>query len=88
VSEAKSQGNVVAKGGVTAIIKLLRKAGPVVYRAAARAATKGRNAFVRWVNSLSNFNPLKWAIKSLPSSVMWELVEYLASHVPVARRVS
>ena len=88
MSQAKSQGHVVAQGGATAIIKLLRKAGPVVYRAAARAARKGRSAFVRWANSLSSLNPLKWAIKSLPSTVMWELIDYLASHMPVAKRVS
>jgi hypothetical protein len=80
-ADAKAEGAKIARGGIGPIIKLLKKYGPKIFRAAVKAAKQGRAAFVRWVNSLSNFNPLKWAIKGLPSTVLMELISWLASQL-------
>ncbi|MEU4208956.1 hypothetical protein AB0F13_02940 [Streptomyces sp. NPDC026206] len=43
-----------------------------------KAAKKGAGAFNDWVNGLSNWNPVKWAIKGAPSELLYELIRYLA----------
>jgi hypothetical protein len=74
--EARARGQALARGKVSAIINLLKKS-PALFRAAVKAAKAGRNAFNRWVNGLSNFNPAKWAIKGLPSYLVGELIDQL-----------
>jgi hypothetical protein len=81
--DAKAEGQRIAAGGIRIIIRLLKKNGPKIYRAAVKAAKQGRAAFNRWVNGLSGLNPLKWAIKGLPSIVATELISWLASQFSV-----
>ncbi|MFH8616198.1 hypothetical protein ACH4E8_14135 [Streptomyces sp. NPDC017979] len=40
-------------------------------------AKKGYTGFMRWVDSLSNFNPIKWAIKAMPNYMVMELIDYI-----------
>ncbi|MGY0068679.1 hypothetical protein ACWZEH_18135 [Streptomyces sp. QTS137] len=77
---ARAEGERVAQGKLGALKKLLKKSQPV-FKAAVKAAKKGKAAFDRWVNSLSNFNPVKWAIKASPSYVVSELIAWLAQQV-------
>jgi hypothetical protein len=49
-----------------------------LYREAVKAAKGGPRSFNRWVNRLSNFNPIKWAIKGLPSATRAALIAFLA----------
>jgi hypothetical protein len=77
-AEARAQGERAAKGRLSAIIRLLKKSRRL-YRAAVKAAKRGRGAFNRWVNSLSNFNPVKWAIKALPDVILFQLIDWLSS---------
>ncbi|GHE27721.1 hypothetical protein GCM10017673_32450 [Streptosporangium violaceochromogenes] len=76
--EARQEGEVAAAGGLAGIIALLRRLGVAVWRAAVQAAKRGRGAFMDWVNSLSPFNPLKWAIKLLPDVILHQLIDWLA----------
>ncbi|MFD3582815.1 hypothetical protein [Streptomyces sp. NPDC058683] len=39
------------------------------------------SAFTKWVNGLSNFNPVKWAIKASPEYIVIQLIEWLANQV-------
>src|SRR5207245_2114940 len=59
--DARSEGERIAskgpRGALSVIIRLLKKSGPLL-RAAVRAAKKGHRAFMKWVNDLSNFNPV------------------------------
>ncbi|MGW7414605.1 hypothetical protein [Streptomyces sp. NPDC054863] len=72
---------VQAKGISKLAKKLIQKIVNSKYgKAAIKAAKKGRAAFKRWVNSLSNWNPLKWAIKAAPAYVIDEIITYLVSH--------
>jgi hypothetical protein len=48
------------------------------YRAAMKAAKGGPRSFNRWVDRLSNFNPIKWAIKGLSSQTRAALIAFLA----------
>ncbi|MFK0050111.1 hypothetical protein ACIQU4_39610 [Streptomyces sp. NPDC090741] len=41
------------------------------------AAKGGYGSFVGWVESLSNWNPAKWAIKALPGYAVQELIDYI-----------
>jgi hypothetical protein len=76
VKEARAQGESLARArGVGAVIKLIVKSG--LHKQAWRAAKKGVKAFKGWVDGLSNFNPVKWAIKALPSTALHALVEQL-----------
>ncbi|MET9513458.1 hypothetical protein ABZX62_34290 [Streptomyces flavidovirens] len=64
---------------------LVKKAWDAIKRAglakkAWEAAKKGQTGFVAWVNSLSNWNPAKWAIKALPGYMVQELIAYILTH--------
>jgi hypothetical protein len=85
--QAKSQGQVAARGGIGTVIKLLRRSGPL-FRAAVKAAVKGARAFDRWVDSLSSFNPVKWAIEALPQTLLLELIDYLSREKSVGQRTA
>ena len=90
LSEASTKAetfSVAAGGRIRPLIELLKKS-PQLLRAAAREARKGYEAFMKWVNSLSNFNPVKWAIKGSPSYVVWELIDWLLSNVPMTEEQS
>lgn len=56
----------------------IKKAG--LAKKAWQAAKKGQTGFVAWVNSLSNWNPAKWAIKALPGYMVQELIAYILTH--------
>ncbi|MEU3533462.1 MULTISPECIES: hypothetical protein [Streptomyces] len=78
-AEGEAQSGLVAvKGKAGAVIALLKKS-PGLFKAAVKAAKKGARAFESWVNSLSNWNPVKWAIKSAPDAIIWEVIKYLAN---------
>ncbi|WP_172638963.1 hypothetical protein [Streptomyces tailanensis] len=78
---AITQGGVEAQGLGSAARKLVDKIVNSRYgKAAIKAAKKGRAAFKNWVDSLSNFNPLKWAIKAAPAYVIDEVITYLVNH--------
>ncbi|MEV5510219.1 hypothetical protein [Streptomyces orinoci] len=62
---------------VQKIISLLKRS-PGMYKSAVKAAKKGGSSFRHWVNSLSDWNPVKWAIKGAPEYIFWELVRYLS----------
>ncbi|WP_055531700.1 hypothetical protein [Streptomyces graminilatus] len=79
-AEAKAEGQRVALGRLGALQRLLEKSKPL-FKAAVKAAKRGAVAFNNWVNSLSNFNPVKWAIKGSPGFVVQELIEWLANQV-------
>lgn len=73
--------SIQVKGMSSLAKKLVQKIIKSKYgKAAIKAAKKGRAAFKRWVNSLSNWNPLKWAIKAAPAYVLDEIISYLISH--------
>lgn len=78
---ARQEGEAAAAGGLSGVIALLRRLGAAVWRAAVWAAKKGPAAFMNWVNSLSVFNPLRWAIKALPGSILSELIIWLAGQI-------
>jgi hypothetical protein len=59
------------------IIRALR-AIRKLYAEAVRAAKGGPRSFNRWVNQLSNLNPIKWAIRGLPSQARAALIAFLA----------
>ncbi|GAB2803976.1 hypothetical protein GCM10027073_40680 [Streptomyces chlorus] len=71
---------MVAQGKLGALKTLLKKSKPL-FKAAVEAAKKGKAAFDRWVNSLSNLNPFKWAIKASPSYIISELIAWLVQQV-------
>ncbi|MGY3203054.1 hypothetical protein [Streptomyces sp. TE5632] len=77
---ARAEGERVAQGKLSALKELLKKSKPL-FKEAVKAAKKGKAAFDRWVNSLSNLNPVKWAIKASPSYVITELIAWLAQQV-------
>ncbi|MEE6264321.1 hypothetical protein V2E29_01520 [Streptomyces diastatochromogenes] len=65
-----------AAGKFGNIINLLKKS-PDLMKAAVKAAKKGARAFENWVSSLSNWNPVKWAIKAAPEYLILQLIDYL-----------
>lgn len=76
-----AQSDVGAKRIGGAAKKLVNKIVKSKYgKAAIKAAKKGRKAFKKWVDSLSNWNPLKWAIKAAPAYVIDEVISYLISN--------
>ncbi|MEV7863755.1 hypothetical protein AB0O86_34450 [Streptomyces hirsutus] len=77
---ARAEGELVAQGKLSALKTLLKKSKPL-FKAAVNAAKKGKAAFDRWVNSLSNLNPVKWAIKASPNYIITELIVWLAQQV-------
>ncbi|MFF0106078.1 hypothetical protein [Streptomyces hirsutus] len=79
-ASARAEGERVAQGKLSALKELLKKSKPL-FKAAVKAAKKGKAAFDRWVNSLSNFNPVKWAIKASPNYIITELIAWLAQQV-------
>jgi hypothetical protein len=80
-SAARAEGERAARGGKLSALKELLKKSPALFKAAVKAAKKGAAAFERWVNSLSNFNPVKWAIKATPGVIISELIAWLAQQV-------
>ncbi|MET8608782.1 hypothetical protein ACIQV1_29125 [Streptomyces rubiginosohelvolus] len=76
-----ANGEVRAQG-VGALIKAaweaIKKAG--LAKKAFNAAKKGQTGFTKWVDSLSNFNPAKWAIKALPGYAVQELITYILNN--------
>ncbi|MFF4604017.1 hypothetical protein ACFY12_14980 [Streptomyces sp. NPDC001339] len=78
-SESGDQHRVkrAAGGKLGSLIALLKKS-PGLMKAAVNAAKKGARSFEGWVNSLSNWNPVKWAIKATPEYIMFQLIDYLA----------
>jgi hypothetical protein len=77
---ARAEGERVALGKLSALKALLKKSQPL-FKAAVKAAKRGKAAFDNWVNSLSNFNPVKWAIKGSPSYIVSELIAWLAQQI-------
>ncbi|GCD46698.1 hypothetical protein [Streptomyces paromomycinus] len=65
-----------ASAKVEALKALFKKSGDLLKPAIA-AAKRGTDAFNRWVNSLSNWNPAKWVIKASPGMVLDELIGWL-----------
>ncbi|KWT59236.1 hypothetical protein ADL21_24975 [Streptomyces albus subsp. albus] len=65
-----------ASAKVEALKALFKKSGDLLKPAIA-AAKRGTDAFNRWVNSLSNWNPAKWVIKASPGMVIDELIGWL-----------
>jgi hypothetical protein len=65
---------------VVKAIRAVRK----FYIAAVKAAKAGPRAFNRWVDGLSDFNPIKWAIKGLSNHMRAELIAWLARQNVVA----
>ncbi|MEU8888800.1 hypothetical protein [Streptomyces sp. NPDC048442] len=63
-----------------AIKALLKKSGSL-FKAAVKNAKKGADAYRKWVDSLSNFNPVKWTLKALPGAVQYEIIDWLAKQV-------
>ncbi|MFD3873961.1 hypothetical protein [Streptomyces sp. NPDC058623] len=63
---------------VKAAWEAIKKAG--LGKKAWEAARKGANAFNAWVDSLSNFNPVKWAIKAIPGYAIQELITYILNN--------
>ena len=83
---ARAEGRrLAASGKLALIIRLLKKSKPLL-RAATKAARRGVKAFKRWANGLSNFNPLKWAIKVLPNAALMQLIDWLDSQASVRAR--
>ncbi len=75
------KAGVQARGISSAAKKLAEKIAKSKYgKKAIAAAKKGRNSFKSWVNGLSNFNPLKWAIKAAPAYILDEVISYLVNH--------
>ncbi|MFG2889147.1 hypothetical protein [Streptomyces sp. NPDC048248] len=78
---ADVKAGVQARGISSAAKKLAEKIAKSKYgKKAIAAAKKGRNSFKSWVNGLSNFNPLKWAIKAAPAYILDEVISYLVNH--------
>ncbi|MGW4646669.1 hypothetical protein [Kitasatospora sp. NPDC004289] len=63
-----------------AIKALLKKSGSL-FKAGIRAAKNGADAYRKWVDSLSNLNPLKWTLKALPGAVQLEVIDWLAQQI-------
>ncbi|MFF7234622.1 hypothetical protein [Streptomyces sioyaensis] len=78
--EAQQDGRAssLAGGTLGSLINLLKKS-PGLFKAAAKAAKGGTRSFERWTNSLSNWNPVKWAIKSAPDYIIYQLIDYLVN---------
>ncbi|MEV7466137.1 hypothetical protein AB0O20_06430 [Streptomyces kronopolitis] len=68
----------LAGGKLGSLINLLKKS-PGLLKAAVKAAKGGARAFEKWTNSLSNWNPVKWAIKSAPDYIIYQLIDYLVN---------
>ncbi|MCX4729840.1 hypothetical protein [Streptomyces sp. NBC_01363] len=76
-----TQSDVGAKRIGGAAKKLVNEIVKSKYgKAAIKAAKKGCKAFKKWVGSLPNWNPLKWAIKVAPAYVIDEVISYLISN--------
>lgn len=63
---------------IKAAWEAIKKAG--LAKKAWEAAKKGVNGFNSWVNSLSNWNPAKWAIKAIPGYAVQELITYILNN--------
>ncbi|MFI5803677.1 hypothetical protein [Streptomyces sp. NPDC051561] len=81
VAELQDQQQVLrASAKVEAAKALLKKSGSLL-KGAVKAAKKGADSYRKWVDSLSNFNPVKWTLKALPGAVQYELIDWLAKQV-------
>ncbi|MFE0422078.1 hypothetical protein [Streptomyces sp. NPDC058953] len=67
----------VTPESIKAIWNAIKKAG--LAKKAWEAAKKGRAAFMKWVDNLSSFNPVKWMIKALPTAAIDALIRYILS---------
>ncbi len=63
---------------VKAAWEAIKKSG--LAKKAWEAAKKGVTGFNDWVNSLSNWNPVKWAIKAVPGYAIPELISYILNN--------
>ncbi|MBT1184940.1 hypothetical protein HET69_13115 [Streptomyces sp. CJ_13] len=73
-----SNGEAGASVSLKPVWEAIKKSG--LARKAWEAAKKGQTGFVAWVDSLSNFNPAKWAIKALPGYMTQELITYILNN--------
>ncbi|MFJ3520763.1 MULTISPECIES: hypothetical protein [unclassified Streptomyces] len=85
-------GNTAAVGGpsngeaseagagklVKAAWEAIKKAG--LAKKAYEAAKGGMGSFMAWFNGLSDWNPVKWAIRAVPSWAIQELITYILNH--------
>ncbi|MFJ4869029.1 hypothetical protein [Streptomyces sp. NPDC088757] len=80
--DGPANGEAVAKAGAGKLVKAawdaIKRSG--MAKKAWEAAKKGQTGFVGWVDSLSNFNPLKWTIKALPGYAVQELIAYILNN--------
>ncbi|MEW1551831.1 hypothetical protein [Streptomyces tsukubensis] len=70
--------DVTPSVSVKAVWEAIKRAG--FAKKAWEAAKKGRAAFMNWVDSLSNWNPLKWTIKAMPTYMINELITYIINN--------
>ncbi|MCS0639101.1 hypothetical protein NX801_26350 [Streptomyces sp. LP05-1] len=63
---------------VKAAWEAIKKSG--LAKKAYEAAKKGQTGFIDWVDSLSSWNPVKWAVKALPGYMIQELISYIITH--------
>ncbi|MGW2441921.1 hypothetical protein ACWCY1_35175 [Streptomyces goshikiensis] len=73
-----SNGEAGASVSLKPVWEAIKKSG--LAKKAWEAAKKGQTGFVAWVNSLSDFNPAKWAIKALPGYMTQELITYILNN--------
>ncbi|MEU3353058.1 hypothetical protein [Streptomyces sp. NPDC037389] len=66
------------QGRLSGIIKMLKKS-PKHFKAAIKAAKRGWGAYQNWINSLPWYSPVKWALKTLPPQILWDLFQYLVN---------
>lgn len=66
-----------SSAAVKALIRVIKKLGPSAWKSVVKHAKKG---FKSWVDSLSFWNPLKWAFHTVPSDVLEALVKYIMKH--------
>jgi hypothetical protein len=78
MSQAKAQGNAIAAAGVGRILALIVKNRRMLL-AAGKAALRGPKALRAWANSLSNFSPIKWAIRVMNAATLADLVHQLVA---------
>ncbi|RXS84224.1 hypothetical protein EST92_11745 [Streptomyces sp. TM32] len=77
-AQPDERASSLAGGKLGSLINLLKKS-PGLLKAAVKAAKGGARAFEQWTNSLSNWNPVKWAIKSAPDYIIYQLIDYLVN---------
>ncbi|MFJ3966101.1 hypothetical protein [Streptomyces sp. NPDC090036] len=63
---------------IKAAWEAIKKAG--LAKKAYEAAKGGMGSFMAWFNGLSDWNPVKWAIRAVPSWAIQELITYILNH--------